>query len=894
MVGRPKQATDPDKLPETGDLLAVEAIDRSGLLVTSEGALVRILRVTPPNPLILSSTDREQLAASFCHLVSRLRPQQTLQFYVEARPVDLERLLTLARTEVAAWSGEPPAGRQPARDELALSRWRLYAAMEESLRLHADHQAALQFNAYVVVPFVPRTRSAHALLDQLRRRRGKLPVSPLGRELREHRRAVREGFAHADAIRAELEGLSLPARFLNGEEVAALLWARFNPTTADAHRRQPRISAEVFGELDAPKERDEAREAALRLREGISRSSIDFGRSRHFVEVDHDLEQTIYAATTADATSMGWLMGTMMTWQPYTLSVYVHALDRGQERRRVKMGYRRLFAVNRTAEARGRVPDFERYSQEHEAQDLLQEMAGHERANIFRVAIYQSIRARGPEPESAELAEAVDYCVDQIESTSDSRVNRGTFQQFDLWQSTLPIGRDLAARHRRYATRNVGDTVPLLGTGCGSPSGIPFAFSDPGRTLERLDPYDRTHSNNTMLVNGRSGSGKTMAANVILSRCISHGARGFVLDRAGHYEVLTRLVAGAQHVEIGADQSPYAINPWDVPDAADVSLEKIAFLVSLHGVMMGDEGLTTRERAQLGAAIRAVYAAAAATGESPRESTLRDELLRRSDEEQQEGAIDVAATLRTLADRLGEFCGDGSYAYLLDRDTTVPADSPLVVFDTKRCPDIVLKPVMFSILEYVTRTIERHRDTYADMLGKSESPMFAGRSVLLIDEGWHLVGRQETGEYANDLARRARHLGLFLIVMSQHLSDFATDHGLALIRNSTMQLFLSQHPEEIPFVQEALALSDEEAALIGRLKTVKGSYAQMFWVNGSRGKGRVALRVGPSEYWCFTSDPLRDVPFRDAAINDHGGDVWAAVADLARNRPANADTAAGD
>ena len=52
--------------------------------------------------------------------------------------------------------------------------------------------------------------------------------------------------------------------------------------------------------------------------------------------------------------------------------------------------------------------------------------------------------------------------------------------------------------------------------------------------------------------------------------------------------------------------------------------------------------------------------------------------------------------------------------------------------------------------------------------------------MMLIDEAWHLIRRDETGEYANDLARRARHLGLALIVMSQQLSDFNTDYGKAL------------------------------------------------------------------------------------------------------------------
>jgi hypothetical protein len=871
---------------EAGDLLAIEAIDRSGLIVTSEAAFVRILQVTPPNPMILSAEERQDLAAAFCHLISRLRPEQTLQFYVEARPMNLERILAAARSQVAAWAGEPEVALGRDGDPLSESRWRLHAAMEESLRLHCDEQAAVQLNAYVVVPYVPVGRSPRAILNELRPGRWKLPVAPLERNWSEHRRAVRQSLAHADAIRAELDAMSLPTRFLNGEEVAALLWSRFNPTSADAHRRGPRVSTELFGELDEVEERERARAAATRLREQIARASLDFGRSRHFAEIDRDVEQTIYAATTADATTMGWLTGAMLTWQPFTLSVYAHALDRGRERRRVKRSYRRLFVVNRTAEAKGRVPDFDRYTQEHESEDLLNEMAGHERASLFRVSIYQSLRAPGPEPELPALEEAVDYCADQIESMSDCRVSRGEFQQYELWPSTLPLGRDVAGRTRRYATRNVGDTVPLIGMGCGSPDGIPFAFSDPGRTLEHLNPYDPTHSNYTMLINGRSGSGKTMTANVVVSRCIAQGARAFVLDRAGHYEVLTKLVDGGQQVDIGADNSPYAINPWDVPDPADVSLEKISFLVALHGVMMGDEGLTTLERSQLGAAIRAVYARATREGVAPHESMLRDELLRRSEEEKAQEAIDVAAVLRNLAERLGEFCGEGSYAYLLDRETTVPEDCPIVVFDTRRCPEILLKPVMFSILEYVTRAIESHRAAYADLTSRPGAPMFAGKTVLLIDEAWHLVGRRETGEYANELARRARHLGLFLIVISQQLSDFDSEHGLALIRNSTMQLLLHQHPDEVSFVREALGLSEEEAAVVGRLKTVKGSHSQIFWVNGTRGKGRVALRIGPTEYWCFTSDPLSDVPQREAKVDELGGDLWAAIGRLAAGETA--------
>jgi hypothetical protein len=175
---RDRDGSTPEGFEQAGELLPVEAIDRTGLVITSEGALVRILHVIPPNPMTLSAHEREQLSASYCQLAARLRPGESLQFYVEARPVNLEQILGESRREVAAWAGEPPGVDQPARDPLALSRWRLYGAMEESLRMHADDQAAVEFDAYVVVPYVPRRPVGREVLrGMLPRRRSRLPSS---------------------------------------------------------------------------------------------------------------------------------------------------------------------------------------------------------------------------------------------------------------------------------------------------------------------------------------------------------------------------------------------------------------------------------------------------------------------------------------------------------------------------------------------------------------------------------------------------------------------------------------------------------------------------------------------------------------------------------------------
>jgi hypothetical protein len=127
------------------------------------------------------------------------------------------------------------------------------------------------------------------------------------------------------------------------------------------------------------------------------------GASHQHVVIDRDVEQTILVANTAGRTQMGLLHGAMLTRQPFTLSVFVHGLERRRERQKLKLAYRRLHTINRGAEQRGRVPDFDRYVQEREYRELLNEMASGEQAGLYRVAVYQTLRARGPDPDLAAL-----------------------------------------------------------------------------------------------------------------------------------------------------------------------------------------------------------------------------------------------------------------------------------------------------------------------------------------------------------------------------------------------------------------------------------------------------------------------------------------------------------
>src|SRR5437764_11443317 len=98
-----------EELREAGELLGTEAVDRTGLVVTSEGAFVRILRVAPVNPLLMSGEEREKAAGGFQRLIAQLHADERLQVVVEGRPVKLEELLDGCRRAVEACAGPPPA-----------------------------------------------------------------------------------------------------------------------------------------------------------------------------------------------------------------------------------------------------------------------------------------------------------------------------------------------------------------------------------------------------------------------------------------------------------------------------------------------------------------------------------------------------------------------------------------------------------------------------------------------------------------------------------------------------------------------------------------------------------------------------------------------------------------
>ena len=885
--GRRRARREQGRTDYAGDWLPVEHLGADGLLVRSDGAFVRYLEVTPTNPLVLSDAECVELSRALGAVASRVPARMNATIHVQATPLAIDELLAEVARDVDEHADQLQT--RAANDTDGATTAARAAALralgdgeQASLAEHAEAQAAMEIRYYVIVTYMPDLPVRPGLDDLLPGRRTR--SAALARTADSHRQVAHKSLALTEAIRQDLEALDLAVQRLDGPAVAQLLWRSFAPHQAAATPQQgPRQQTlEVLGELEDRHDQTHAQRVARQLRDMIATNPPEDTHSRRWIELDGGLEQTIYLSGPPEHTFYGWLLYAMQSTNPWTLTVHVHATDRMVERRRYRERRKRLWGANRGREREGKMDDPEQLDQEQEVTDLVSELSLSPNAAVYELSVYQRIRQPGPEPTAAALTDATDQAIRDISAPVDVRVQRDGATQLELWQSTIPVGLDVARKTFRVVTRNAGDTTPLIGTNCGSPDGIPIAFSQ-SRTVQRLNPFDTTHENGTMVVNGKSGSGKTMTTVLLLMRALARGAHGAVIDRAGHYQFLCSLIPGAIHSDVGAGE--HTVNPWDTDDVANVPAAKIEFLRALHAILVGAHnathdsyGLEPLERNLLSLAIRGTYDTAAQTGATPCESLLQAELRARAHDAKAEGTPEIAAVYASLAERLHDYCAEGPAAALLDRPTTVPVDAPLVAFDLRHVQDDALAAVMFVLAEYVERRVQRVRDQRLAAVAAGEPRgLYDERFVFVVDEIWKLLARQATGAWANDLARRARHLGLFLVPITQQLSDLDNELGRALLRNSTMKLFLAQAPDELAYAREALGLGDEEIDTISHLKTSKRQFADAYLINGARGRGRITVRVAAAEYWTATSEPLVDVPLRERALQQTHGDPWAAL-----------------
>ena len=211
---------------------------------------------------------------------------------------------------------------------------------------------------------------------------------------------------------------------------------------------------------------------------------------------------------------------------------------------------------------------------------------------------------------------------------------------------------------------------------------------------------------------------------------------------------------------------------------------------------------------------------------------LQEELYRRGEQARCDANVEMASHLAQLAEGLHDYVSDGAGAYLADQPTSIPVDSPLVIFDTREVGDARAGAAMFAIVEHLARRSQHTRQAHAH-----RGP-WGGRTFLVVDEGWKMLERRSTGRWINEQARRSRHHRLFLIAISQKLGDFLQHpEGEALVSQSSIQLFLKQLDGGVSDIQHALGSPTKKPRPSASYAPSRGSTPRRFCATGVAGAG---------------------------------------------------------
>ena len=450
---------------------------------------------------------------------------------------------------------------------------------------------------------------------------------------------------------------------------------------------------------------------------------------------------------------------------------------------------------------------------------------------FFQFSLYLTI--------PAQTIEELRQTTKEVESALGSLLvvsKHATLQMEDAFKSTLPLGIDRLHVSRNMDTTSLATTFPFTTASLTANRGVLYGINEHDGSLVIFDRFSLENANTIVLA--KSGSGKSFLVKLESVRYLMFGSEVFIIDPEGEYKNLT-YAFGGEFVEFSFN-APVKINPFDLTATAIEGENELGLkILSLHTLMtvvMGE--LTPEEDALLDKALVLTYQSKGITQDP---STQRNEAPIMEDLYKTLLGMEEARA-QNLAARLEKFI-KGSLAGIFNQQSNLDIHNPFTVFCVRDL-EADLKPIaIFIILDFIWNRVKRT----------------VKKRLLIVDEAWYLIKQKQSADFLYSIAKRARKYYLGLTTITQDVEDFlSTDHGKAIITNSSIQILLKQSPAAIDKISETFYLSGGERHLLLSADIGEG----LFFA----GSSHVAIRVvaSPDEYELVTSNP-KDVLAQQAA-----------------------------
>jgi len=325
-------------------------------------------------------------------------------------------------------------------------------------------------------------------------------------------------------------------------------------------------------------------------------------------------------------------------------------------------------------------------------------------------------------------------------------------------------------------------------------------------------PFDNNEGNYNTCVVGRSGSGKSVFMQELMTSMLGMGGRVFVLDVGRSFEKTVKLLKGT-FVEFST-HSPICINPFSSLPSNDseAASDGLAMLKPILSLMAAPkEGTTDLEDAYLEQALQEAW------NEEQNNATITDVanfLLKQKD-----------SVAKTLGKRLGPYKEGGTYGRFFNGQANIDLSDSLVVVEMEELKE--RKDLQSVIVQMVILQI-----TNSIYMGDRKTP-----SCLILDEAWDMLRGAQSGVFIETAARRLRKYFGGLVVGTQSINDFyATPGAQAAFDNADWMCLLSQKDESIEMLKNSKRLSMDPAMerTLRSLHTEQGKYAEIM-IKGPKG-----------------------------------------------------------
>ena len=346
-------------------------------------------------------------------------------------------------------------------------------------------------------------------------------------------------------------------------------------------------------------------------------------------------------------------------------------------------------------------------------------------------------------------------------------------------------------------------------------------------------PFANNAGNYNVAVTGKSGSGKSVLMQELVTGLIGAGGEAVVIDDGRSFQHTAEALDGA-FIAFGKD--PACLNPFAMIDAgtadhdSDYREECFAMLAGVLSRMCRRRGaIDDIEAALIDEAI------AQAWDEAGNEADLghvRRHLADRGDRR----AVDMATAL-------GPWCPGGALGRLFAGHEIPDLDRALTVFELAELKGRgdVQGVVLMLVVFLATQRMYHGPRTRA--------------KAIVIDEAWDLLSGEDSRAFLEGAARRARKYRGALVTGTQSVNDYyANPAARAAWENSDWVIFLAQKDESVELLKQEKRIHCDpgmERALKS-LQTADGRYAEMV-LHGPDGWRVARLVLDPWSVALFSS-----------------------------------------